>query len=49
MEKMVSVAAIQMQCSADIEQNLKKAEQMIRDAAGKGAQIILLPELFERE
>ena len=36
MEKMVSVAAIQMQCSADIEQNLKKAEQMIRDAAGKG-------------
>ena len=49
MEQMVSVAAIQMQCSADIEQNLKKAEQMIRDAAGKGAQIILLPELFERE
>lgn len=49
MEKKVTAAAIQMQCSRDIKQNLKKAEQMIRDAAGKGAQVILLPELFERE
>ena len=27
----------------------KKAEKMIRKAAGDGANIILLPELFERE
>lgn len=45
----VTVAAVQMQCSTVLEENLKKAEQMIREAAAKGAQIILLPELFERE
>lgn len=28
--------------------NLEKAEQMIRQAAEQGAQVILLPELFER-
>lgn len=45
----VTVAAIQMQCSLRQEDNLQKAEKMIRDAAKKGAQVILLPELFERE
>ena len=45
----ITVAAIQMQCSTVVEENLKKAEEMIRKAAGKGAQVILLPELFERE
>ena len=43
------VAAIQMQCSKNPEENRKKAEKMIRKAAGDGANIILLPELFERE
>lgn len=45
----ITVAAIQMQCSTVVEENLKKAEEMVRKAAGKGAQVILLPELFERE
>ena len=45
----ITVAAIQMQCSTVVEENLKKAEKMVREAAGKGAQVILLPELFERE
>ena len=45
----VTVAAIQMQCSTVVEENLKKAERMVREAASKGAQVILLPELFERE
>lgn len=45
----IIVAAIQMQCSTVVEENLKKAEEMVRKAAGKGAQVILLPELFERE
>lgn len=45
----VTVAAIQMQCSTVVEENLKKAERMVREAAVKGAQVILLPELFERE
>lgn len=49
MENITKVAAIQMRCTEDREQNLKKAEEMIRTAAGQGAKIILLPELFERE
>ncbi|MCF0115017.1 MAG: N-carbamoylputrescine amidase [Erysipelotrichaceae bacterium] len=44
----VKIAAIQLKCSKDRNENLKKAELMIREAASKGAQIILLPELFER-
>lgn len=43
----VTVAAVQMRCSRSKEENLDKAEKMIREAADKGAQIILLPELFE--
>ena len=37
-----------MQCSDMPEENLKKAEHMIRKAAAEGANIVLLPELFER-
>ena len=43
---MVKVAAIQMQCSNDIDENLRKAENFVREAAMNGAQMILLPELF---
>ena len=43
----VVVAATQMSCSADREKNVSKAEALIREAAGKGAQLILLQELFE--
>ncbi|MDO5155010.1 MAG: N-carbamoylputrescine amidase [Eubacteriales bacterium] len=45
----VKVAAIQMQCSVDLQENIDKAECKVREAAGNGANIILLPELFERE
>ncbi|MBO4781880.1 MAG: N-carbamoylputrescine amidase, partial [Lachnospiraceae bacterium] len=45
----ITVAAIQMQCSKNVEENIVKAEKMVREAAAKGAQVILLPELFERE
>lgn len=45
----VKVAAVQMQCSTVLEENLAKAEEMVRKAAEQGANIILLPELFERE
>nr|WP_026766506.1 N-carbamoylputrescine amidase [Selenomonas ruminantium] len=44
----VTVAAIQMQMTADVSENIDKAEQLVRKAAEQGAQIILLPELFER-
>ena len=43
----VRVAATQMQCSANQDQNITKAESLVREAASKGAQIILLQELFE--
>ena len=45
--KSVKVAAIQMQMSEDKSANVQKAKAMLREAAKKGANIILLPELFE--
>ncbi len=42
-----TVAATQMACSWDLNDNLKLAESLVREAAGRGAQIILLQELFE--
>ena len=45
--KNVSVAAVQMYCNRDRMENIKEAEGLVRKAAGMGAQIILLPELFE--
>ena len=49
MSRVVTVAAVQMQCSTDPAESLAKAENAIRKAAADGAQIILLPELFERQ
>jgi N-carbamoylputrescine amidase len=43
----VRVAATQMACGWDRAANIAKAEQLVRAAAGKGAKIILLQELFE--
>lgn len=45
----VKVAAIQMSCSRDVNENIEKADRLVREAAGNGAKIILLPELFERQ
>ena len=44
----ITVAAVQMTCTTDPAQNLAHAEELVRQAAAKGAQIVLLPELFER-
>jgi len=43
----VTVAAVQMSCGWDREANIARAEQLVREAAAKGAQVILIPELFE--
>lgn len=43
----VTVAATQMACSEDREANIDRAEGLIREAAGRGAQIVLIQELFE--
>lgn len=44
----VTVGLVQMSCSRNQEENLIKAEKMVRDLANKGANLILLPELFDR-
>ncbi len=36
-----------MFCNRSREENIEAADRLVREAAGKGAQVILLPELFE--
>ncbi|MGB6475275.1 MAG: carbon-nitrogen hydrolase [Candidatus Sulfotelmatobacter sp.] len=43
------VALIQMSCGHEPEQNLAKALERIADAAGRGAQVVCLPELFQTQ
>ena len=43
----VTVAATQMTCSWDLQNNIEKAINMVHKSADLGAQIILLQELFE--
>ena len=45
----VTAAVTQMSCSRDREENLQKAEDLVRQAAEQRAQIILLQELFETQ
>lgn len=45
----VKVGAVQMQCSRNVLENITKAEKMVREAVLQGANIVLLPELFERQ
>ena len=45
----ITVAAIQMKCSRNVQENIEKADRMVRKAASEGANVILLPELFERQ
>ena len=42
----LTVATTQFPCSWDLNNNLDQAEQLVREAAAKGAQLILLQELF---
>ena len=45
----IKAAAIQMKCSTNTKESLSHEEEMVREAAANGANVILLPELFERE
>ncbi len=40
-------AAAQMACGPDRDENLARAEVPVREAAGQGAQVTLIQELFE--
>lgn len=44
----LTVAAVQMaMVDGDVARNVATAERLVRDAAGRGARLILIPELFE--
>ena len=45
----IIAAAVQMSCTRNVEENIAKADSLVREAAGRGANVILLPELFERQ
>ena len=44
-----SVGLVQMSAGPEPENNLQHAIEIVRDAAGRGAQIICLPELFQTQ
>ena len=43
------VALVQMSCGPEPEQNLEKALSRVADAAGRGAKVVCLPELFQTQ
>ena len=43
------VGLVQMSMTSDPEENLKRAIERVREAAGRGAQIVCLPELFQTQ
>lgn len=43
----LTVAALQLAFSDDIEENIRNVSELVREAAGKGAKVVLPPELFE--
>jgi N-carbamoylputrescine amidase len=43
----VAVAALQLAFSDDVQENIAAVSELVREAAGKGAKLILPPELFE--
>ena len=43
----LSVAALQLAFGEDTDANIRAVSELVRDAAGKGAQVVLPPELFE--
>ncbi len=49
MSEKFTVGLIQMSCSLDPNENLARAESLVREAAGRGAQIICLQELFRSQ
>jgi len=49
MQDSFRIGLVQMSCSLDPNENLAKAEWKIREATGKGAQVICLPELFRSQ
>jgi N-carbamoylputrescine amidase len=43
----VTLGVVQFACSDDVDENVATASRLVRDAAAKGANIVLVQELFE--
>jgi N-carbamoylputrescine amidase len=43
----LTVAALQLAFTDDVQENIRAVSELVREAAGKGAKLILPPELFE--
>ncbi len=43
----IRVGAVQMSMTENVSENIEKADKLVRQAAGDGCNIILLPEIFE--
>ncbi|WP_076071592.1 N-carbamoylputrescine amidase [Sphingomonas montana] len=43
----ITVAALQLAFTDDIAENIANVTELVREAAGRGAQVVLPPELFE--
>jgi N-carbamoylputrescine amidase len=43
---MLKIGLVQMRCSSEPSENLSNAERLVREAAGRGAKIICLQEMF---
>ena len=44
-----TIGLVQMSCSPDPDENLRRAGERVREAAGKGAEVVCLPELFRTQ
>jgi N-carbamoylputrescine amidase len=44
-----TVGLVQMHCTPEPDENVKRAAQFVRDAARQGAQVVCLPELFKTQ
>ena len=47
MARMISVAALQTRYGEDLQANIRRTAELVREAAGRGAQVILPSELFQ--
>ena len=43
----IKLAATQMKCTWEIENNISKAKKLIHEAANNGANVVLIQELFQ--
>jgi len=43
----VKVAALQLAFGDAVEENIRNVSELVREAAGRGAKVVLPPELFE--